>query len=367
MLDRAAREGKTEPAVRAGAAVLFDRVHKRFGSVDAAAGISLAVERGEFITFLGPSGSGKTTCLMLLAGFEIPDAGEIFLDGQPISRIPPFRRNIGVVFQNYALFPHMTVEENIGFALRQRGVSRRDIRSRVGETLELVRMAGLEGRYPRQLSGGQQQRVAIARAVIFRPRVLLMDEPLSALDKKLREEMQFEIKRLHATLGITFVYVTHDQHEALIMSDRVAVMNHGCIEQLGTPGDVYDRPVNRFVASFVGESNFLDGQLEYRNGEAILHKAGAWLHGAGTRNGTSLMVRPEKISLGPRGECGGSFNTLTAVIQQVAFAGDTLRYVLRAADGTTITAKEQHRSGSQIYAAGDTIQVSWAVADTLVM
>ncbi len=191
---------RTEVSARTGAAILFEQVRKRFGDVEAVADVTLSIERGEFITFLGPSGSGKTTCLMLLAGFEVPDAGEIFIDGHPISRIPPFRRNIGVVFQNYALFPHMTAGENIGFALRQRRVDRGEIRSLVGEALELVQMAGLENRYPRQLSGGQQQRVAIARAVIFQPRVLLMDEPLSALDKKLREDMQYEIKRLHDRL-----------------------------------------------------------------------------------------------------------------------------------------------------------------------
>jgi putative spermidine/putrescine transport system ATP-binding protein len=357
----------TGVSARTGAPILFEHVRKRFGDVEAVADVTLAIERGEFITFLGPSGSGKTTCLMLLAGFEVPDAGEIFIDGHPISRIPPFRRNIGVVFQNYALFPHMTAGENIGFALRQRGVDRGEIRSLVGKALGLVQMAGLENRYPRQLSGGQQQRVAIARAVIFQPRVLLMDEPLSALDKKLREDMQYEIKRLHDRLGITFVYVTHDQHEALIMSDRIAVMDKGKIAQLGTPADVYDRPANRFVASFVGESNFLDGPLVYADGMATLRLGDAVLRGVGDPRGTSLMVRPEKICVDSLPAAGEAVNRVTAVVQEIAFAGDVVRYVLRAPDGRAITAKEQHRAGSRIYTANETVELFWAVSDTLLM
>jgi putative spermidine/putrescine transport system ATP-binding protein len=367
MLKRAKTVVKVGQVERTGAAILFDRVTRRFSAVTAVADLTLTVERGEFITFLGPSGSGKTTCLMLLAGFETPDVGELYIDRVPISRMPPHRRDIGVVFQSYALFPHMTVAENIGFPLRQRGVGRQQLHSRVTETLELVQMAGLGGRYPRQLSGGQQQRVAIARAVIFRPRVLLMDEPLSALDKKLREDMQFEIKELHRRLGITFVYVTHDQHEALVMSDRIAVMRQGRIEQLGTPGDVYDRPANRFVASFIGESNFLDGDIRYESGWAVLDRAGAVIRGVGTQAGSSLMVRPEKIGVGVERGVAGASNIVSAIVQDVAFAGDIRRYVLRLADGTTITAKEQHRSGIPDYEPGAAVQLTWAVADTLVV
>ncbi|MDT8267342.1 ABC transporter ATP-binding protein, partial [Roseomonas sp. DSM 102946] len=210
-----------------------------------------------FISFLGPSGSGKSTTLMMIAGFETPESGQIALDGRDVTHLPPHRRGIGMVFQSYALFPHMTVAENVGFALKQRGVGKAEIVERVRQALDLVRLSAFGGRYPQQLSGGQQQRVAIARAVIFNPPVLLMDEPLSALDKQLREEMQLEIKALHERLGITFIYVTHDQKEALVMSDRVAVMNQGRIEQLDDPATLYDRPSNRFVASFVGEANFL--------------------------------------------------------------------------------------------------------------
>ena len=244
-----------------GAAVVLERLHKSFGPVIAVEDLDLAIEPGEFITLLGPSGSGKTTTLMMIAGFDYPTSGEIYIDGQPIVGVPPHRRDLGMVFQNYALFPHMTVAENIGFALKQRRVSKAETARSVAESLEIVRLRGYEGRYPRQLSGGQQQRVALARAIIFKPRALLMDEPLSALDKQLREELQLEIKRLHRQLGITFIYVTHDQREALILSDRVAVMNAGRIEQVGSPSDLYDRPANRFVASFVGESNFLAGTV----------------------------------------------------------------------------------------------------------
>ena len=222
-------------------------------------GISLDIRSGEFLTLLGPSGSGKTTTLMMIAGFETPTAGDIAIDGRSVVALPPHKRNIGMVFQNYALFPHLTVAENIGFPLKQRGIDRAARARLVAESLELVRLPGYQARYPRQLSGGQQQRVALARSIVFHPRLLLMDEPLGALDKQLRESLQLEMRRLHADLGITFIYVTHDQEEALTMSDRVAVMHEGLIAQVGTPEDLYDRPCDRFVASFIGESNFLPG------------------------------------------------------------------------------------------------------------
>ncbi len=250
---KSSTERETARKGPSGASVVLDHLDKRFGGIVAVDDLCLSIDPGEFITFLGPSGSGKTTTLMLIAGFEFPTAGEIFVDGAPIVRTPSYRRNIGMVFQNYALFPHMTVAENVGFPLKQRGVDRETIAKRVAEVMETVQLAGYQARYPRQLSGGQQQRIALARAIIFNPRVLLMDEPLSALDKQLREGLQLEIKRLHERLGITFIYVTHDQREALVMSDRIAVMNNGRIEQLGSPGNLYDRPANRFVATFVGE------------------------------------------------------------------------------------------------------------------
>jgi putative spermidine/putrescine transport system ATP-binding protein len=355
---------------KAGAAILLDRICRQFGPVVAVADVSLAIERGEFITFLGPSGSGKTTCLMMLAGFEQPDRGEIYIDGQPVVRVPPYRRNVGMVFQNYALFPHMTVGENIGFPLRQRGLNRAAIRGRVAETLDLVRMAGYEGRYPRQLSGGQQQRVAIARAVIFQPRVLLMDEPLSALDKKLREEMQYEIKGLHERLGITFVYVTHDQHEALVMSDRIVVMDQGRIAQVGAPAEIYDRPNSRFVAAFVGESNFLDGTVQGTEGESVLLRHGGTvlraIGGAPAGRG-SLMVRPEKIAIVADGADDPRFNLLPAVVRQATFVGEVRRYLLQSDEGTQIIAKEQHRFGAADHVPGERVLLRWAVADTLLV
>ncbi len=358
----AARAGGEMPA---GAAVRLDAVSKQFGSFVAVDRMSLAIEPGEFITFLGPSGSGKTTSLMMLAGFETPSAGEITIDGQRMSRVPPYRRNVGMVFQNYALFPHMNVAENIGFPLRQRRVDRAAIARRVAETLDLVQMAGYGGRAPRQLSGGQQQRVAIARAIIFRPRVLLMDEPLSALDKKLREDMQLEIKHLHQRLGITFVYVTHDQREALVMSDRVAVMNEGRIEQLGAPAAIYDRPANHFVASFIGESNFIAGvPTKSWPGEVALRVGEAVLRGLG-EGGARLMVRPEKIALHrPHGAPAGG-NALPAIVREVTFVGEVRRYLAASADGTLIAAKEPHRFGMESHAPGDSVLLCWAVEDTL--
>jgi putative spermidine/putrescine transport system ATP-binding protein len=352
---------------KAGAAIQLDHISRQYGAVIAVAEVNLAIERGEFITFLGPSGSGKTTCLMMLAGFEQPDRGEIYIDGQPVVRMPPYRRNIGMVFQNYALFPHMTVAENIGFPLRQRGLDRVAIRGRVAETLGLVRMGGYEGRYPRQLSGGQQQRVAIARAVIFRPRVLLMDEPLSALDKKLREEMQYEIKGLHERLGITFVYVTHDQHEALVMSDRIVVMDQGRVAQVGTPTEIYDRPTSRFVAAFVGESNFLDGTVQTAEaGSVLFQHGGTVLRASGRTTGGNnmLMVRPEKISVSTERSDDPGCNTLPAVVEQVTFVGEFRRYLVKSDAGAQIVVKEQHRFGVAHHLPGETVQLRWAVADT---
>ena len=358
-----------------GAAVVLEHIRKAFGSVTAVDDLSLGIEPGEFITFLGPSGSGKTTTLMMIAGFEYPDTGEIYVDAKPIVAVPPYRRGIGMVFQNYALFPHMTVSENIGFALKQRGVGKADIAEQVARTLDIVRLRGYEGRYPRQLSGGQQQRVALARAIIFKPRVLLMDEPLSALDKQLREELQLEIKRLHQQLGITFVYVTHDQREALIMSDRVAVMNEGRVEQLGTPSDVYDRPANRFVAAFIGESNFLEGTVVAIEGnEAMVRVGGATVRAVcGTRVAIGapvvLAVRPEKITFGDtdsRTRTRDS-NVLTAIVRDVTFVGEMHRYVLEIAPGTTVVLKQQHRFPIKSRAAAERAEIQWHVHDTLIV
>src|SRR5580698_7950692 len=278
-------DGSTAMVAGKGAAVVLSGLEKRYDNVGAVRGVSLDIRSGEFLTLLGPSGSGKTTTLMMIAGFEVPSAGDIAIDGRSVVALPPHKRNIGMVFQNYALFPHLTVAENIGFPLKQRGVDRATRARKVAESLELVRLPGYQARTPRQLSGGQQQRVALARAIVFRPRLLLMDEPLGALDKQLREGLQFEMRRLHADLGITFIYVTHDQQEALTMSDHIAVMNEGLIAQVGSPEDIYDRPCDRFVAAFIGESNFLPGVVRsVENGIVVAECAGGIVRGV--TNGT---------------------------------------------------------------------------------
>src|SRR5438105_7347120 len=252
----------SEPIVRfVGIGKTYDGIARIVDKLD------LDIMRGEFLTLLGPSGSGKTTTLMLLAGFETPTAGEILLEGKPLSRVPPYQRNIGMVFQNYALFPHMTIAENIGFPLSVRGVPAADIAKRVDRALGMVQLGGFGARRPAQLSGGQQQRVAVARALVFEPQLILMDEPLGALDKQLREQMQLELKDLHRQLGVTFVYVTHDQGEALTMSDRVAVFNDGMIQQLAPVEQMYERPANRFVAGFIGDSTVLEGTVRAADSE----------------------------------------------------------------------------------------------------
>src|SRR6195952_5656388 len=320
----------------AGAAVTLAALEKRFDGVGAVRGISLDICSGEFLTLLGPSGSGKTTTLMMIAGFETPDAGDIAIDGHSVVAMPPNRRNLGMVFQNYALFPHLTVAENIGFPMRQSGVDRATRARMVGETLELVSLPGYGARYPAQLSGGQQQRVALARAIVFRPRLLLMDEPLGALDKQLREQLQLEMRRLHADLGITFIYVTHDQEEALTMSDRIAVMNEGRIAQLGRPEDLYDRPCDRFVASFLGESNFLPGIVHgFQGGDIVVAECGGTMvravapsrPAAGEK--VMLTMRPERLRFAD-GRCGGPLNRMRATITEAVFAGERCRYLLAA-------------------------------------
>src|SRR6516165_10661302 len=284
-----------------GAKVTLKDLEKNYDRATAVAGVSLDIHSGEFLTLLGPSGSGKTTTLMMIAGFEIPTRGDIAIDGTSVVAQPSYRRNIGMVFQNYALFPHLTAADNIGFPLKPRGIGKADRTRLVGEALELVHLSAFGGRYPRQLSGGQQQRIALARAIVFRPRLLLMDEPLGALDKQLRESLQLEMRRLHADLGITFIYVTHDQEEALVMSDRVAVMHEGLIAQVGTPEDLYDRPCDRFVASFIGESNFLRGVVHGgENGMVVADCGGSMLRAIvqthlSPGETVTLATRPERI------------------------------------------------------------------------
>ncbi len=288
-----------------------------------------AVTRGEFLTFLGPSGSGKTTALMMLAGFEQPSAGELRLNGKPLASIPPHRRNMGVVFQNYALFPHLTVAENLGFPLRVRGVATRTIRERVQQVLALVRLEGYEERRPQELSGGQQQRVALGRALIFGPDVILMDEPLGALDKQLREQLQTEIKQIQRHLGVTVLYVTHDQSEALALSDRIALFASGSIEQIGTPQELYEQPASPFVAQFIGQNNRLAAIVEEIEHERCVVRlpdgsaVHARLSGASARGEpVTAWVRPEHIELG---DASTGANVLRGVVEEVSYQGDHVR------------------------------------------
>jgi spermidine/putrescine ABC transporter ATP-binding subunit len=348
-------------------------VEKRFENIGAVRGISLDIRPGEFLTLLGPSGSGKTTTLMMIAGFEAPTNGDIAIDGRSIVALPPHRRNIGMVFQNYALFPHLTVAENIGFPLKQRGVDRAARARLVSESLELVRLPGYEARYPRQLSGGQQQRVALARAIVFRPRLLLMDEPLGALDKQLRESLQLELRRLHADLGITFIYVTHDQEEALTMSDRVAVMNEGLIAQVGTPEDLYDRPCDRFVASFIGESNFLPGIVRgIEDGEAIVDCGGTIMKAVAGKllspdDVVTLTTRPERMRFADAAPATMWQNLIWATVTETVFAGERCRYLCRCDGGMSIVIKEPSSATIRRRIVGERVKVAWCIADTVVV
>jgi putative spermidine/putrescine transport system ATP-binding protein len=313
------------------ALIAFDHVRKAYpGTTQAAVeDLCLEIEAGEFLTLLGPSGSGKTTTLMLLAGFEQPTSGRILLDGQPIEQLPPHQRGMGVVFQSYSLFPHMTVAGNVGFPLQVRKVAASEIDTRVKAALRKVRLDHLAERKPSQLSGGQQQRVALARALVFEPRLVLMDEPLSALDKKLREEMQLEIRRLHRELGVTMVFVTHDQAEAMTLSDRVAVFNHGRVEQLATPQVLYDSPANAFVAGFVGDNNMLQGLRSapgLRFGEIFLAGQPAT---ATTSEEALLCVRPEDISLAALAGSEPCSNGMRARLLDLIHQGDHWRAVLQ--------------------------------------
>ncbi|WP_027519671.1 ABC transporter ATP-binding protein [Bradyrhizobium sp. WSM1417] len=310
--------------------------------------LDLDIKKGEFVTLLGPSGSGKTTTLMMLAGFEVPTRGEIYLADRPIKNVPPHKRDIGMVFQNYALFPHLTIAENIAFPLSVRNTNKAEAQDRVKAALRMIKMETLAQRRPGQLSGGQQQRVALARALVFNPQLVLMDEPLGALDKRLREQMQLEIKQLHETMGITVVYVTHDQSEALTMSDRIAVFNDGIVQQIDRPDALYEHPVNSFVAHFIGENNVLSGTVEtlekeycrvaLAGGGAVTARAVNVL-GAGAS--TSLSVRPERIAIIPDGTSSDEPNRLPAKVQNTIYLGDHALAVLDVADNREFMVKLQ--------------------------
>ncbi len=323
--------------------IRFDKVTKDFGTVRVVEDLNLNIKRGEFVSLLGPSGSGKTTLLMMLAGFEGVSAGSILLDGQRINDLPTYRRDMGVVFQNYALFPHMNVARNVAFPLEMRGTSKAETTERVKKALEMVQLGHLADRQPGQLSGGQQQRVALARALVFEPRVVLMDEPLGALDKNLREQMQLDIRDLHRRLGLTIIFVTHDQGEALTMSDRVAVFDHGQIQQCASPREVYDRPANRFVAEFIGETNLLQGMIRDVAGETLTfeHASGLLFKVQGMptlRAGDAglLSLRPERIELHRAAGAAAGQNSVTGTIVDTVYQGDHLRVVIETGVGNII-------------------------------
>jgi putative spermidine/putrescine transport system ATP-binding protein len=357
-------------ATQGDAFVAFEHVQKSYDGVSLVVkDLNLTIAKGEFLTMLGPSGSGKTTCLMMLAGFETATNGEIRLDGRPINQVPPHKRGIGMVFQNYALFPHMTVGENLSFPLEVRGMDKSEREAKIKRALDMVQMGSFINRRPAQLSGGQQQRIALARALVFDPQLVLMDEPLGALDKQLREHMQFEIKHLHDSLGITVVYVTHDQGEALTMSDRVAVFNDGRIQQLAPPADLYERPENSFVAGFIGENNKLVGKIEDLTGDrATVRLASGELIDATPVNirekgrDTLVSIRPERVEFKAAMMPEGA-HTLEAKVSEVIYMGDILRVVLRVAGQDGFVMKMRNTLGQTKLVPGETLKVGWHPQD----
>jgi putative spermidine/putrescine transport system ATP-binding protein len=328
-------------------AVSLQGVRKRFGDVVAVDGVDLEIGQGEFFSFLGPSGSGKTTCLRMIAGFEEPSEGTILLEGRPVTGLPPYERDVNTVFQDYALFPHMTVAENVEYGLRVKGVPKESRQERVAEVLRMVRLVGFDARRPSQLSGGQRQRVALARALVNQPAVLLLDEPLGALDLKLRQEMQIELTSIQDRVGLTFVYVTHDQEEALTMSDRIAVFNGGRIEQIGTPAEVYEQPATSFVAGFVGVSNTLSGE-----GARVV-----------TGSPAAVTIRPEKIRMiGVDEEAGADEATLTGHVREVIYLGADTKYVVDLDVGGELVVIQQNLTQSSMEALqvrGRPVRLAW--------
>jgi len=331
--------------------------------------LDLRIRRGEFLTILGPSGSGKTTTLMMIAGFEVPTAGEIRLNGRDITRTPPYKRGIGVVFQNYALFPHMNIAENIGYPLKVRGVDSGKIVKMVEDALAMVKLSGFGTRRPAQLSGGQQQRVALARALVFQPELILLDEPLGALDKKLREQMQYELKQIHEELGVTMVYVTHDQSEALIMSDRVAVFDNGIMQQLASPVELYEHPVNAFVADFIGENNRLSGIVKEVNpGRVSVQLPDGELVEALAVNQFSigdpaiLSIRPERVVREPSDDFE---NIFSAAMKKQIYLGEAIRDVMRFGGSDEFVMKTDNSEESRIAGHATTIKIGWRTSHCL--
>jgi len=353
----------TAPSVTPPPEIQLLDLEKRFREVRAVDGVSLEVAAGEFFSLLGPSGCGKTTTLRMIGGFELPTGGTILLRGRDVTADPPDKRPVNMVFQNYALFPHLDVGDNVAFGLKRKGVAKDETARRVGEALELVHLTGYERRKPNQLSGGQQQRVALARALVNRPNVLLLDEPLGALDLKLRRQLQVELKRIQAEVGITFVYVTHDQEEALTMSDRIAVMHAGKVEQLGTPEELYERPATRFVADFIGSTNLLRGRIE-ADGRVRL-ESGEVAHVAhdGMPDGSEveISVRPEAISIVP----ASADDAIKATVEQAAYLGTTISYQLRTVGGLALTVLSP-KTGVRLPVGSD-VAVTWSPSEALIL
>jgi spermidine/putrescine transport system ATP-binding protein len=345
-------------------------VTKRFGDVVAVRDLTLQILDGEFFSLLGPSGCGKTTSLRLIGGFEMPSEGEVLIGGEVQGYRPPYQRPVNTVFQNYALFPHMSVEDNVAFGLEMRKVPKEEIQQRVGAALEMVRLAGLGKRRPQQLSGGQQQRVALARALVNHPKVLLLDEPLGALDLKLRKAMQLELKALQAQVGITFIYVTHDQEEALTMSNRIGVMRGGSLLQVGTPQEVYEAPTSRFVAEFIGDTNYLSGEYSsLRDGVAevvvapgvrVLASPAPGLTSGGT---VSVSFRPERVRIAS-GPVPADHNRLECTVANIVYTGSSVTYMLQTDWGTTLMSRRQNEEGVQEQSArpGQRVTVCWPIA-----
>ena len=349
--------------------VVFDKIDKSYdGEVLVVKNLNLNIQKGEFVTMLGPSGSGKTTTLMMLAGFETPTNGEIFLAGQPISKIPPYEREIGMVFQNYALFPHMTVHENLSFPLEVRKLSKSDVQEKVKKALDMVELGEFGTRFPAQLSGGQQQRVALARALVFEPRLVLMDEPLGALDKNLREQMQYEIKHIHEKIGITVVYVTHDQSEALTMSNRIAVFNDGKIQQISSPDILYEKPNSSFVAQFIGENNQLKGKVKSINGEncIVTTESGDDIHALkinvnNNGDGSLVSLRPERVAINSSDNFENNFE---AKVKELIYLGDHIRSRVEVCGNDQFIVKIPNSYKEANLKEGSTVKLSWKASDS---
>jgi len=349
--------------------VEFKEVQKSFdGETLVVKNLNLQIYQGEFLTLLGPSGSGKTTTLLMLAGFETPTHGDITLDSRSINNLPPHKRDIGMVFQNYALFPHMTVEENVGYPLRVRKMTKTDIKDRVARALDMVQLGGFGTRRPAQLSGGQQQRVAVARALVFEPKIVLMDEPLGALDRQLREQMQYEIRHIHDSLGVTVVYVTHDQSEALTMSNRIAVFDDGVIQQLSTPEGLYELPENAFVAQFIGENNRLLGKVMAVNGEtcSVEAESGDRIEALAVNVGavgaaTTISLRPERLTINPPE--GSMPNVFDGRVEELIFHGDHVRTRLSLCGHDDFIVKVPNAAGHEHLRPGEAVKVGWLVED----